>query len=702
MIEPVKKKLLSSVPVGDITIRYQIDEENRVGFSLVPTSLADQAVIDDHRRIDPLVQVKVAGDAYSTGYANGRSCRNSATVRHGLVFESQKIEAEGENPVITTYLRDPRGICATHRITAAGKILICQVEIENRGEKEILLETLESFSISDITPFRADDAKDLLKIYKMRAEWANEGKLLVQTPEDLLLVPTDKQFSVLSDRFFNLGTKPLDGCVPFLAVSDEESGVIWGGALSHGSSWQMELYRRDNGLVMAGGIADADLGSWTKRLAPGERFSAPEAYVSVCQGDLDDLCHRFVRYYEDTMQIPACEEDLPIQYNEYRSSIANHSRDTILPQARAMANRGVDYFVIDAGWFKGPEGKWYEYTGDWKVNEDRFPGGIKRTVDDLKALGFKAGIWFEPETCGEKSEAFQNTASLLSRYGYPLTSGRRRFFDLFNPQVKKQHFEKIVGILKEGGFEYVKFDSNETVGRGCDGAESQGEALRVYSETIEELYRTVTQEIPGIVIENCSAGAARAVHAFTGISAVTSFSDAFSQTNNPIVAASLHRLLPPRQSLVWCVVEPEFDEKRLRFSLASATLGRMCISGKIDRLNEKQNKIVDEAIAFYQDAVPTIRRGKSRKITPDISNTMAPKGYQVMIRQGDEGDLLITLHTFENAPKDISIPLPKKDLSIKKCFAQDHLCARIGENTLSLEGLSDFEGAAFLLQEKKA
>lgn len=698
MIEPVQKKLLSSIPAGDLTLRYQIDEVGRVGFCLVPTSLSDQAVIDEHRRIDPLVQVKVAGDAYSTGYANGRSTHNSATVRHGLVFESQTIEGEGDKIEVITRLRDPRGIIATHRVKAAGKVLVCQAEIENQSENEILLEALESFSISDLTPFRADDARDCLTLYKMRAEWANEGHLLVQTPEELLLVPTDKQFSVLSERIFNLGTKPLDGYVPFLAVRDEESGVIWGGALSHGSSWQMEWYRRDNGLVMAGGIADADLGSWVKRLAPGEAFAAPEAYVSVCCGDLDDLCDRFVKYYEDTMIIPESEEALPIQYNEYRSSIANHSHDTILPQAKAMAGRGVETFMIDAGWFKGTEGKWYEYTGDWVVNEDRFPGGIKRTVDELKTLGFKVGIWFEPETCGKKSAAFSDLSSLLHRYGYPLTSGWRRFFNLLDPAVKKRHFDKIVSLLKEGGFEYVKFDSNENVGRGCDGAESQGEALRLYSKAIEDLYRTVAQEIDGIVIENCSAGAARAVHAFTGISAVTSFSDAFSQPNNPIVAAALHRLLPPRQSLVWCVVEPEFDERRLRYSLASATLGRMCISGKIDRLSDEQNHIVDEAIAFYQAAVPVIRRGKSRKMTPEIQNTMAPKGHQVMVRQGENGQVLITLHSFENAPEALSIPLPKNGLSFAMRFAEQSLCAEIEGSTLQIKNLTDFQGAAFLLQ----
>jgi len=700
MIEPVKKDLLSKFDVGDIQVRYLIDEEQRVGFSIVPKSLADQVVNDDYRRIDPLAQFKVAGDAHSTGYSNGTSLRNSATVRHKLKYVDQIVEEAEDCTTIKTILRDERGIEAEHCVTGgADNVLACNLTVKNGSDSEILLEMIESFSISDITPFEAGDGQGHISIYKMRAEWANEGMLQVTTPEALLLVPTQKQFSVLCDRYGTLGTKPLKGNVPFVAVRDDRMGVMWGGMLSIGSSWQLELYRRDNGMIMAGGIADADFGVWTKKLAPGESFTSPVGYITTCIGDIDDVCDRFVNHYDNCIEnLPACEESLPVQYNEYRSSIGEHSRETIMRQAKALTGRGIEYFVIDAGWFKGNEGKWFEYFGDWEINQGRFPGGLKQTTDDLKALGFRPGIWFEPEACGEKTKAYLDSDRQLKRYGMVLTSGRRRFWNLLDPEVKAMLFGKIIGLLKEQGFGYVKFDANESVGAGCDGAESFGEALRQYSLTVEELYKEVAKEIPGIVIENCSAGAARTIPSFTNISSVTSFSDAFSVPNNPIVAANMQRLMPARQNLIWCVVEPDYDEIRLRYSLSSATMGRMCLSGKMADLNEMQNAMVDEAIAFYKKCVPVIKKGHSRKVSGEVANGMSPEGYQAIVRRGDNGQVLVTVHTFTKLPEKLEIQLPAEGYSVCEKFIRADVRAEICGDKLYLSGLQEFEGAALLLK----
>ena len=39
------------------------------------------------------------------------------------------------------------------------------------------MELLESFNISDLTPFEATDAQGKLSIYRMRAQWQGEGML---------------------------------------------------------------------------------------------------------------------------------------------------------------------------------------------------------------------------------------------------------------------------------------------------------------------------------------------------------------------------------------------------------------------------------------------------------------------------------------------------------------------------------------------
>lgn len=702
-MEGIHKELLAAYDLGDVQVRYLIDDEKRVGLSLVPSHLSHKAVIDGLRRIDPLAQVKLVGDATSTGYANGASLRNSATVRHGLTFYDQKAEKAGDQLSVTTVLRDERGLEVTHTLTGSKRnVISCDVKVKNGTSEKITMELLESFNISDITPFEEGDAQDKLSVFRMRAEWQAEGMLEETSPEKLMLVPSKKRFAVLSERFGQLGIKPVKKYAPFIAVRDNERGVIWGGMLSIGSSWQIEMYRRDNGFVIAGGIADGDIGSWLKDLEVGEEFAAPTGFISVCEGDVDDLSDRFVQFFDDQIEgLPETEEDLPIQYNDYRSTIGQTNHENVIRQAKALEGRGFKYFVIDAGWHLGDTGKWYEYTGDWEVSKYRFPNGLKPVVDELGKMGYLVGVWVEPDTCGEKSYAYNyEQEHLAKRYGKVLTCGRRRFWDLEDPWCINHINDKIIGLMKREGLKYIKLDSNENLGRGIDGAESLGEGLRRYSLKMEDFYREITKQIPDAVIENVSAGGARAINSFTKISSITSFSDSFDVPNNPIVSANMLRLMPARQNLIWCVLDCAYDEIRVRYSLSSATLGRMCLSGDVIPLNDMQNKLLDDFIAYYRKCVPVIKSGHTRIYLDKNDNYVNPKGWQAVVRTGDNSDVLVTVHSFVKPyPETMEIQLPSKGYAVYADYVRDGVEVSVCADKLIIKNMVEHEGLSVLLKK---
>lgn len=155
MMDPVKKQVYSEIAIGDVTVRYLMDEEGRMGLSLVPSVSLPLVVEDEYKRIDPLVQLKAAGDAYSTGHSSGRTMRNSATVRHGLVFDAQTVAAENEETVVTTILRDPRGLTAVHRLTGRpGEAFVVEVSLTNSASEPVILEMAESCNIPTLRPTR--------------------------------------------------------------------------------------------------------------------------------------------------------------------------------------------------------------------------------------------------------------------------------------------------------------------------------------------------------------------------------------------------------------------------------------------------------------------------------------------------------------------------------------------------------------------
>ena len=116
--------------------------------------------------------------------------------------------------------------------------------------------------------------------------------------------------------------------------------------------------------------------------------------------------------------------------------------------------------------------------GDYVPSKTLFPQGVEKTVESIHQAGMKAGIWFEIENVGPASQAYQQTEHLLKRDGKPLTTTRRRFWDMNDPWVQAYLKERVIGTLKQYGFEYMKIDYNDTIGLGCDGAESVGEGLR--------------------------------------------------------------------------------------------------------------------------------------------------------------------------------------------------------------------------------
>jgi len=94
------------------------------------------------------------------------------------------------------------------------------------------------------------------------------------------------------------------------------------------------------------------------------------------------------------------------------------------------------------------------------------------------------------------------------------------------------------------------------------------------------------------VIESCSSGEHRLEPSFLARSAMSNFSDSHETVENPITSANHHRLLLPQQSQVWAVLRERDSLQRLTYSLCSTFLGRMCLSGDINRLNDEQWEII--------------------------------------------------------------------------------------------------------------
>jgi alpha-galactosidase len=691
------KKLIGQFQLGDITAAYVTDDQ-RVGLMLAPTDLFDRVAWNKEYIVDSLLQAKVVGDAFSGGISNGLTMRNSETVARLRYTGLQVVEADGLTTIATAFSTED-GQRAIHRLVfrAGCPALTSNVTYINAGSEPVSLEMLASFAFGAITPFAAGDTPRTLRIHRLRARWSSEGRLESLPAEDLMLIPSWARYDQYSEKFGQVGSKPVNRYHPFAAIEDVERGVMWGVQLAAPASWQIEVYNKDDALWLSGGLADFDFGHWLKRLQPGGSFTTPDAYLTVCRGNLDMLCHRLVSAQELAVRdAPPAEEDLPIQFNEWATTWGVPTHASVTGLAECLKGRGVKYLVIDAGWYKAAGIPWETSGGDWNVSAELYPQGLKATADAVRAAGLVPGIWFDCEVVGRDAEAFHDTEHLLRRMGQPLTAGVRRFWDFRQGWVVKYLNSKVVGLLKECGFGYLKIDYNETIGIGCDGAESLGEGLRGHIEAVQAFMKSIRQELPDLVIENCSSGSQRAEPSMMALTSVTSSSDTHECVQIPIIAANMHRVILPRQNLIWCVVRQHDCPKRLRYSLAATLLGRMQLSGDITLLSDSAQRLVDDAIAFYRQAVLVIKDGFTRRYGPPVLNYAHPDGWQAIVRTNDEY-VLIVIHTFGGElPQRIELPIPAGyELAASFAGANAHqLCDGIFEYCPA----ENFEGAAYLLR----
>jgi alpha-galactosidase len=630
--------------------------------------------------------------------------RSSASLA-SLRLERQWTEQEGEGTKIITRLASERNYAADHCLTwrTGEQAFTVQTVFYNRSDRPLTLEMLSSFSLGGISPFANDDAPGRLYIHRFRSNWSAEGRAETRLAEDLGLEPSWAHHGVRVERFGQVGSMPVRGFFPWAGVEDRVAGVMWGAHLAVPGSWQMEFFRRDDFLCLSGGLADREFGHWMKTIAPGEQFSSPIAYLSTVRGDLDDLCARLV-----DMQLPAAlaapesEQDLPVICNEWCTSWGDPRHANLIAMADQLQGSGVKYLVIDAGWYKGDEGVWHLAQGDWNANPRLFPDGLAATARAIRERGLIPGIWFEMEVVGEQSPRFeQDRQHFLHRDGYPITAAGRRFWDFRDPWVIDYLSQKVIGQLCDNGLGYIKVDYNETIGIGCDGADSPGEGMRQHLENVQGFLRKMRAELPDLVIENCASGGHRLEPSFMGLTSMASFSDAHETKDIPVIAANLQRLIQPRQSQIWAVLHAADPDQRLIYLLTGGFLGRLCLSGEIPALNTDQWALVKEAIQFYGQIAPIIARGTSRifqKINPSWQHL---QGAQAVLRVAkEEKSAMIVTHSFGfPLPENICIPLPGKNWQVAGCFPSSTQVPQIEGNQVTYRPSVEWEGSAIYLKQ---
>lgn len=180
-----------------------------------------------------------------------------------------------------------------------------------------------------------------------------------------------------------------------------------------------------------------------------------------------------------------------------------------------FASLGVEYFIVDAGWYEIPPPRepgeipgWSRGVGNYRVRQDVFPRGLRPLAGDVRKHGMKFGLWFEPERVCEGTEVFDEHRDWL----LSTPAARGHILNFGNPDARKWITDRISQLIEDIGIGWYRHDANANylpAWRGADAPDRRGITEIRYIEGLYQFWQDLLDRHPGLYIEGCSSGGRR-------------------------------------------------------------------------------------------------------------------------------------------------------------------------------------------------
>ena len=230
------------------------------------------------------------------------------------------------------------------------------------------------------------------------------------------------------------------------------------------------------------------------KLAPGESLELPSILFYEFENKTDMDTYKLHRYCNDIYP----KRSLPIVYNSWMSNFDEISFEYLDGQLTLAEKMGIEYFVIDSGWFGTPH-KWFDMVGDWEeYTEGAMCGRMSEFADRVRSRGMKFGLWFEIERAALTSRAYKENPQLY------IVEGNSAFINFADEKASAYIFDILCKQIDKYGIEFIKFDFNDVLSY-----DSSSRAFIDYFAGYRNFIRKIKERYPSIYLENCASGGLR-------------------------------------------------------------------------------------------------------------------------------------------------------------------------------------------------
>ncbi|MGB6743714.1 MAG: alpha-galactosidase, partial [Terracidiphilus sp.] len=514
------------------------------------------------------------------------------TTEHGLDVELKDIE----RPIFVTlhYSIDPET-----------GVLARSATIENRGAEPVTVEQAAAAAW-------ALPAGQYTLNY-LTGRWAGEWTLNQE--------PIEHGEQVIESRRGSTGHQANPWFAIQAGTADEEHGEVWFGALGWSGSWRITVERDQlDAIRVTGGFNPFDFGYV---LHPGQSLETPVFYGGYSAHGLGGAS-RALHLYELEHILPrtaATKNDKmprprPVLYNSWEATEFNVNEAGQMALAEKAAALGVDRFVIDDGWF-GQRKNDHAGLGDWYVNPQKFPHGLKPLIDKVHSLGMDFGLWFEPEMVNPDSDLYRKHPEwVLNFKGRPETEQRNQLvLNLARPDVRAYVFGFLDKLLTENDIAFLKWDYNRNWSEpGWDQLppDERKEVYVAFTRNLYAILEELRRKHPNVEIESCSGGGGRVDLGILRYVDEVWPSDNTDPFDRLTIQNGFTYAYTPQVMMAWVTDSPHGLTNRstsLAYGMLSAMQGSLGIGANILKWTPDDMALAKRLIAAYKQVQPTIVQG---------------------------------------------------------------------------------------------
>ncbi|HEY5212508.1 MAG TPA: alpha-galactosidase [Acidobacteriaceae bacterium] len=406
--------------------------------------------------------------------------------------------------------------------------------------------------------------------------------------------------------------------------SDEDNGNVWFGALAWSGSWRITVEQDQlQQIRVTGGFNPFDFGY---QLLPGKQLETPVFYGGYSHhgiGGASRLLHRF----ELTKIVPEAPSPRPrpVIYNSWEATGFNVDERGQEALAEKAASIGVERFIMDDGWF-GQRKDDHAGLGDWYVNQQKFPHGLKPLIDKVHSLGMDFGLWVEPEMVNPDSDLYRKHPDwVLNFTGRPRTEQRNQLvLNLARPDVRDYVYGFLDNLLSHNQIAFLKWDYNRNWSEPGWPAVAPDEQKAVYVDYVRNLYsilRELRTKYPNVEIESCSGGGGRVDLGILGLTDEVWPSDNTDPFDRLRIQDGFTYAYTPGVMMAWVTDSPNWVNNRttsVTYRFLSSMQGSLGVGANLNHWTPEEFATAKELIAAYKGIRETVQHGSLyRLVSPE-------------------------------------------------------------------------------------